>query len=494
MIMSQEQAFGKAHQQLLDLFTFIQQAHDKHDRIDRVERGLFAHLLQLGHSLLTAFVAAAGDGDRGEQVVTAAGSTCQRLPVPHTRTYRSIFGALPISRVVYGTREGQRIELVPLDALLGLPAGEFSYVLEDWAQRFCIKGAFAEAAGSLLDMLGLRHSVRSLEHMNHSVAEFAATSPDQQATPPPAEEGELVVLTADGKGVPMRRPKRTGPRKAPRRGKGEKANKKQMAYVGAVYTIDRFVRTPEQILDELQRRQRQAKRPQPCHKHVWAEMTCVVEGETCNGRVTLFDQLAQEWARRDPRQSKVAICLLDGERALWEARQLFWPETIGILDLFHVLERLWTAAHCFHPEGSEEAAAFVNKRLRLLLEGKVDEVIADLRRLQGTPRLPCRKRQSLGKVIGYYTNNREQMKYDEYMAAGYPIGSGVAEGACRHLVKDRLEQTGMRWTLEGAQAMLYLRATYLNGDWEAFYERRITSEQRQLYGEEAATPQLSMAG
>jgi len=254
------------------------------------------------------------------------------------------------------------------------------------------------------------------------------------------------------------------------------------------------VRTPEQILDELQRRQRQAQRPKPCHKHVWAEMTCVVEGETCNGRVTLFDQLAQEWARRDPRQSKVAICLLDGERALWEARELFWPETIGILDLFHVLERLWTAAHCFHPEGSEEAAAFVNKRLRLLLEGKVDAVIADLRRLQATPRLPTRKRESLGKVIGYYTNNREQMKYDEYLAAGYPIGSGVAEGACRHLVKDRLEQTGMRWTLEGAQAMLYLRATYLNGDWETFYERRITSEQRQLHGEQAGALQLSMAG
>lgn len=494
MIMSQELAFGKAQQQLLDLFTFIQQAHDKHDRIDRVERGLFACLLQLGHSLLTAFVAAAGDGDQGEQAVTPAGSTCQRLLQTHSRPYRCIFGELAISRVVYGTREGQKIEYAPLDATLGLPAGEFSYVLEDWSQRFCIKGAFAEAGGSLLDMLGLHPSVRSLEHMNRVVAEFAATSADHQATPPPAEEGELLVLTADGKGIPMRRPKRSGPRKSPRRTKGEKANKKQMAYVGAVYTIDRFVRTPDQIIDELQRRQRQAQRPKPCHKHVWAEMTCVVEGQTCNGRVTLFDQLAQEWARRDPQQNKPAICLLDGERALWEVRALFWPETIGILDLFHVLERLWTAAHCFHADGSEEAAGFVNKRLRLLLEGKVGAVIKDLRQLQATPRLPARKRQTLGTVIGYYTNNREQMKYDEYLVAGYPIGSGVAEGACRHLVKDRLEQTGMRWTLEGAQAMLYLRATYLNGDWEAFYEQRITSEQRQLYGNEAGTPQLTMAG
>jgi hypothetical protein len=96
-------------------------------------------------------------------------------------------------------------------------------------------------------------------------------------------------------------------------------------------------------------------------------------------------------------------------------------------------------------------------------------------------------------VIGYYENNREHMRYDEYLAAGYPIGSGVAEGACRHLVKDRLEQTGMRWVLEGAQAMLYLRATYLNGDWEAFYEHRIHTEQKCLYGKDAGIPLLEMA-
>jgi hypothetical protein len=493
MIMTQDQAFGKAQQQLLDLIAFVRQATQDQQRLDQVERGLFTHLLQLGLSLLTAFVAAAGDGDVGDTTTTAEGTPCRRLPQPHERTYRSLFGTLPICRFVYGSREGQKIEHVPLDAVLGLPEGEFSYVLEDWTQRLCLKGAFAEAAQSLHDLLGLKPSVRSLEHMNRTVAEFTAGFAERQPAPPVAEEGELVVLTADGKGVPMRRPRSGEPRRGPRRTKGEKANKKQMAYVGALYTIDRFVRTPEQILDEVQRREQAVGRPRPCHKHVWAEMTCVVEGETCNGRATLFDRLAEEWARRDPHLHKVAICLLDGERALWEVRQAFWEDTIGILDLFHVLERLWRAAHCFHAEGSKAAAAFVSARLRMLLEGKVGYVIGGLRQMLSKHRLPASKKKVLRSVIGYYENNREHMRYDEYLAAGYPIGSGVAEGACRHLVKDRLEQTGMRWVLEGAQAMLHLRATYLNGDWEAFYEHRIHTEQKRLYGKDACTPLLDMA-
>ena len=353
MIMTQEQAFGKAQEQLLDLIAFVRHASQEQQRLDQVERGLFSHLLELGHSLLTAFVAAAGDGDVGDTTTTPQGTPCRKLPQPHERPYRSLFGTLPIRRFVYGSREGQAIEHVPLDARLGMPAGEFSYVLEDWAQRLCLKGAFAEGLHSLHDLLGLKPSVRSLEHMNRTVAEFTEGFAEQRPTPPADEEGELIVLTADGKGVPMRRPRSEQPRRGPRRLKGEKANKKQMAYVGAIYTIDRFVRTPEQIVDEVQRREQAIDRPRPCHKHVWAEMTCVVEGEPCNGRVTLFNRLAEEWARRDPLGYKVAICLLDGEQALWEVRQIWWEDTIGILDLFHVLERLWLAAYCYHAAGSK---------------------------------------------------------------------------------------------------------------------------------------------
>ena len=494
MIMTQEQAFLKAQCQLTDLIAFVRAAPDAGLRVDQVERGLFHRLLQLGHCLLSAHVAAHGDGDVGENTTAPDGQTCRKLPQPHPRTYRSIFGPLTIDRVVYGSREGQKITWVPLDARLGLPEGEFSYLLEDWAQRLCLRGAFAEARDSLAELLGLQPSVRSLEHMSRSVAPAAAAFAEHRPAPPVAEEGELLVLTADGKGVPMRRPATAGPRRHPRRHKGEKANKKQMAYVGAAYTIAPYVRTADQVLHELQGAQLPPTRPQPRHKHVWAEMTRVVQGEPCNGRVALFAHLAEQRQRRDPSAQKPTVCLFDGEPALWDEWLVWLGDTIGILDIFHVLERLWDAAYCFHAEASREAEAFVTARLRMLLEGKVAGVISGLRQMGTKHGLKGSKARSLAVVANYLENNQDFMRYDEYLAAGYPIGSGVAEGACRHLVKDRLEQTGMRWTVEGAQAILQLRATYLNGDWEAFCAYRIGEEQRRLYQAPAQEPQFAQAG
>ena len=124
--------------------------------------------------------------------------------------------------------------------------------------------------------------------------------------------------------------------------------------------------------------------------------------------------------------------------------------------------------------------------MRDLLEGRVDSVIGVFRRRMIQERLRGNKRKVVRSAIEYLGNNREHMRYDEYLAAGYPIGSGVAEGACRHLVKDRMEQTGMRWTLPGAQAMLHIRALYLNDQWDDFLEYRIEQEQTRLYGGVAA--------
>jgi hypothetical protein len=495
MIMTQEQAFLKAQEQLQALFAFVQQSSQQQFRLDQVERGLFSRLLQLGFSLLTAYVAAAGDGNVGDTATDRSNQTWKRLPEPHARPYRSIFGPLSIARFVYGTREGQKIQHVPLDALLGLPEGDFSYVLDDWSQRFCVQDSFAETVGSLDDLLGLRPSVRSLEHSNQTLGAEAGTFACQRPAPPPEEEGEVLVLTADHKGVIVRQaatPEQ--PRQAPQQsGQEEKRGRKKMACVGAVYTIDRHVRTPQQILDELQRKQRDRDRPKPQHKHVWAELTREVEGTLCVGRITLFDLMAQERARRNPLDKKVTVCLYDGEPALWGCWREFLPDSVGILDLFHVSQRLWVAAHCFHPEKSREAATFVEERLRQLLEGQVGYVIGGLRQMATKHKLKGQKRKKVLEAAQYYENNREHMKYDEYLAAGYPVGSGVVEGACRHLVKDRLEGTGMRWTVEGAQAMLYLRATYLNGDWSEFLNDRIEREQRRLYGNQAHEPRNELA-
>ena len=486
MSMSQEQAFLKAYSQLQAMCELVAKAGEEGWRVDDVERAVFSQLMAAGLTLLQGFVQTAGDGDAGPTLEAAEGHTLQRLEERRSRRYLSIFGELQIPRWVYARREGQKIERVPLDERLGLPTGEFSYVLEDWLQRICIKESFNESVGSLRDLLGVAPSSRAAEVMNQRMAEHAEAFRLSQSAPPPQEEAEILVATADGKGVPMRRPLEERVRTAPRRGRGEKANKKQMSYVGAGYSIAAFPRSAEEVLDEVQRRERSAERPRPQHKTVWAEMTTTREGDECTGRERLFIEMAIACHERDRERRKPLVCLMDGEASLWQMQREWLPRAIGILDLFHVLERLWGVAHCFHPEKSREAEEFVTHRLRMLLEGRVGYVIGGLRRLLKNSELRGEKRRTVTACIGYYENNRDHMRYDEYLAAGYPIGSGVAEGACRHLVKDRMEQTGMRWTTNGAQAMLHLRAIYLNGDWKAYMDYRIEAEQNALYGRRAA--------
>jgi hypothetical protein len=314
--------------------------------------------------------------------------------------------------------------------------------------------------------------------MAEGVSAFRESAPK----PPTGEEGSILVLTADGKGVPMRR--ETGqdpPAIRGRRKKGEKANKKRMACVGGIYTIDPFVRTPEDVVDEVLRDARKPDRPKPCHKELRAELTREINGVEVNAKDGIFGWFAEQVKVRNPRRLKRVVCVMDGERALWKRLLDLVPGIVCILDLFHVLERLWQAAHCFHSEGSDAAKEFVSDRLLRLLRGEVGYVIGGLKQMATKQALRGSRRQQMSAVIGYLERNRRLMDYDEYLAAGYPIGSGVAEGACRHLVKDRMERTGMRWRVPGAQAMLDLRAVYINGDWEAFQQHRIKQERRRLY-------------
>ncbi|MAD80935.1 MAG: hypothetical protein CMJ50_08855 [Planctomycetaceae bacterium] len=510
-MIAKEREILKAREIFDGMCQFIERASEEDCRVDQVERKLFRDALQLCLALLIAFVKGAGDGNQGK-TLQRNGKQLQRLQKKRSRRYVSIFGEFSFKRYVYAVREGQKIEWVELDAQLGMPQGEFSYVVEDWQQKLVVKDAFGEAVQTLDDWLGVAPSVRSAEHMNRDMAQDVELFRDQQQqSPPPSdEEGDILVVTSDGKGVPMRRPlqqriqelkanrpqdpRGRKPKKKPpknpavkqkRLGKGQKKTKKQMAYVGAVYTIDGHLRTADDILDEVHRRQSQTQRPRPQHKRVRAQMTQIHEGEVFPAKPRLFAELAVECEARDPQGKKPWICLMDGEKSLWDAQAEWFPDAVCILDLYHVLEYLWKAAHVFHKESSPEAQAFVDHYLRMLLEGKVGYVIGVFKRRLGSADLSSTKCKTLETVIGYYENNRARMRYDEYLAAGYPIGSGVAEGACRHLVKDRMEGTGMRWEIIGAQAMLDLRSIYLNDEWEDFLNFRIQSEQKTLYGQAA---------
>jgi hypothetical protein len=466
----------------------LQRAADQQQPIHQVEEIIFRDLLAMGLELLRAFLSLSGDGDVGPNLTISGDGpddppqVLPRLDQPRRRPYLSIFGEVEVERIGYGH---DRLEAAPLDARLHLPRRQYSYLFQQWLGVFVVDDAHAEAIKKLQTILGSAVSVKASEDVNREQGSDVEPYQNHRLTPDAAEEGPILVVTADCKGVPLVRsalsPEETTdtplPKSAnPRRGKGEKANKKKMAAVGAVYTIDPFVRTADEVIDEVLRKKAAKRRPKPAHKRVRAELLV--------GKVALFLWLADEVIRRDPTATKPLIFLSDGERALHDRQGEYLPENaICILDLFHVLERLWKAAWCFFDESTQkpEAHQWVEKELRMLLEGKVRHVVSGMRQMMTKRGLKGTRRQTVREVTGYFERNRARMKYDAYLAAGYPIGSGVVEGACRHLVKDRMERTGMRWQPDGAQAMLNLRATYLNGEWDSYWAYHIAQEDKRLY-------------
>ena len=175
--------------------------------------------------------------------------------------------------------------------------------------------------------------------------------------------------------------------------------------------------------------------------------------------------LALSWASREVeqrrRQDQVLIRLMDGQHSLWDTAEACGEVpaeyVVDILDVVHVSSYVWRAAKAFHSH-REHQEAFARERLLRILQGDVKGVVAGLRRMATVRNLRGSPRKEIDTVCGYFEAHQDRMRYDEYLAAGYPIATGVIEGACRHLVKDRMERSGMRWTLEGAQAMLNLRA------------------------------------
>src|SRR5207244_3233855 len=178
------------------------------------------------------------------------------------------------------------------------------------------------------------------------------------------------------------------------------------------------------------------------------------------------------------------VQLSDGQASLETDRHTYLPEdahTLDVLDLMHVVPRVWEAAHVFHGEGTVAASAFVRAHLTRILHGAVGNVIGVWRRRATLNGLTGAKKKALATVCAFLAKNKHRMRYDEYLRLGCPVATGVIEGACRNVIKDRMERAGMRWKLPGAQAMLNLRTIYTNGDWAAFQSFRIALENELLY-------------
>jgi hypothetical protein len=300
---------------------------------------------------------------------------------------------------------------------------------------------------------------------------FHAQRPAAEVTP---GEGEILVAAIDCKGIPMVKPERA--LRVVRRGKGEKANKKRMATVAAVHNQAPIVRTPQEVLDNLFANGEQPERqprPRPAHKRVWASLTA--------DKDTFIADVKAEMTRRDPDRQHTWVIVTDGERALQRRVADSFEDVTLILDLLHALEKLWKAAYVLHPEGSPEAQTFVYQRAKRILEGHVSQVIKGLRLIVTKRRLTGTDAKTLLDVAAYYQRNRDRMRYDAYLANGWPIASGSVEGACKNLIRDRFERSGMRWTQETAEALLQLRATYLSGDFDNYWEFHVKRDQQRLY-------------
>ena len=335
-IRTQEQLLLDAQAQFDALKQRILEYTETRIRTDQTERNVFAELLAIGLMLLRAFVAGAGVGDEGEQV-SRGGRTLKRSGELRQKLYRSVFGTLSILRWVYAAGAKKKIEYAPTDARLGLPHGEYSYVMEDWQQRLCVKETFAEGVDGLAAILGVKASVETAEAMNLRMAEYAEPFRLQQPAPPAAPEETILVATADGTSVPMHHADCTT---APSAEAGTHKGSTRRAYVGAVYSIEPFVREPQDILDELFREQAATRRPRPQGKRLWAEMAAADENTMTFGSEFVFIEMAIDVQTRDPDRQRTLVCVMDGEQKLWDLQREWLGRSVEILDLFHAMDRV----------------------------------------------------------------------------------------------------------------------------------------------------------
>lgn len=464
---------------LQGLVTFVEDALDNDMATHAVEQGLLTRLLALGHDLLEAFFTASGDGDVGEHMVLEDGRTLKRL-APRSRAYRSLFGEFTIHRVVYGQREGQRIEAIPLDARLKLPEVCTSFLLQSWNEQLMVDLPYAQANALLERLFGLRQSVQTLERQQDGLSAAVDAFWQQHPAPPQQEEGAIIVNTVDGKGVSMRASETAG-----------QPGKKKMALLGSVYTIDPNVRTPDEVLEALfadastSEKTPSTTRPKPMHKQIRACLVRDAQDTTAPQTTAIFQWMAHQNAERNPDDSKPSVVLMDGQTSLWDAAWKFLPgeDVAEILDIIHVSGYLWEAGELLYAN-NQQRHVWVKTALGEILHGHVSNVIKRIQR-QGT-RWRGEKRERLDSIQTYLLNNAHRMSYDVYLEAGFPIATGVIEGACRHLVKDRMERSGMRWTVRGAQALLQLRSVAISTLWEPFMAFYIDQELTRRYGKQAA--------
>lgn len=459
------------------------------DRLQVQSRELFRRLYQ-DHLDLRA------TREQRVAVLGADGAARRRVETGHTRALTTVFGTVQVARIAY--RATGRPSLHPADAALNLPAEKHSHGLRRLAAVEAARGSFDDAVQAVLRTTGQHVGKRQVEGLTGRAAiDIEAFYTGR--TPTPGTGGDLLVLSCDGKGVVMRpdalRPATAAaaatatPKLATRLSKGEKRNRKPMAEVGTVYDATPAVRGPTDILPASDDQHDPA--PGPVTTNKWLVASVVDDAASVVG------QIFAEAQRRDPTHARTWIALVDGNnhqinKITAEAKARDVPVTITI-DFIHVLEYVWKAAWCFFPEADPAAEAWVQDKARAILAGKATRVAGAIRRQATTAALEPARRAGADICARYLTNKAAHLDYPTALANGWPIATGVIEGACRHLVKDRMDITGARWGLAGAEAVLKLRAVRSNGDFEQYWDYHLTQERQRVHQSRYADNRIPQA-
>ena len=419
--------------------------------------------------------------------------TRTRIETGHQRGLATVFGPVTVTRIGY--RAPGADNLYPADAALNLPEEKHSHGLRQLAAIEAPRGSYDDAADAITRATGQHVGKRQVEQL----AQRAAIDFDDFYThrQPPADESgntddsgttDLLVLSCDGKGVVMRpealRPAtsaaaaKSRPKLRTRLSPGEKRHRKRIAEVGAVYDAAPAPRTPAD------------NQPTPDSAHADPAPRPVTTGKWLTASIvedaaSVIAQVFDEADRRDPTRQRTWIALVDGnnhqiEQIEDEAADRRMPVPI-LIDFIHVLEYLWKAAWSLHTEGDPAAEIWVRRHANDILNGKARNTAANIRSAATRAGLARDERTGADTCATYLTNKHRYLNYPKALQQGWPIATGVIEGACRHLVNDRMDITGARWGLTGAEAILKLRAIHSNGDWDQYWTYHLSQEQHRIH-------------
>jgi hypothetical protein len=411
----------------------------------------------------------------------------RRVETGHQRLLATVFGTVTVTRCAWRAPGAGNVH--PADAALSLPVGRHSHGLARLAVAEAVRGSFDTARTAITARCGKVAGKRQLEQL----VQWAAADIDAfyaQMTPVPRTAEELLVLSVDGKGIAMiPRALRPAAQKAAARrttvfrtrlASGEKNCRKRMATLGVVYDAAPAPRRPHDVIAVPGGRHgRRQPRPGPRAIGKW------LHGSVIRDPGQVVTEVFGQAEARDPAHIRTWVVLVDGARHQLEliqaeAARRKVPIHI-VIDLVHVLEYLWKAAWCLHAPGDSAAEDWVATHALALLAGHAGQVTTAVGVQAAAAGLDADHRAGIDACIRYISNNIHHLCYDQALEKGWPISTGVIEGAARHLIADRFDLAGARWGLAGAEALLKLRALTTNGDLGTYWRFHTTQEHHRHY-------------